>query len=309
MENKTMSENPETHDCFFCGETTDACTCTPQSRLAHSLDMLSIGEVADAGYVRMASGRYERICRPVERPFSRFIIDADPEAWVSLVNAYADELLRCPFENNWLPGDSIVAKEMAGALIIKRCADEDASTIGAVINALDKIIPAPFSWRRHQSTVYQHFNLLCRIVDQGLPITETDEIPVLTTEPHISEIETANEFLRSMNEMIVPFFGQSARPTPKREYCECWTRDEWVEEQDEETSEYFTYCQSCDKDMPPSGLPKSEILIAERDDAHRALLLVLTTYDNLQSHRGETDYEIALSEAITRARKLVAAKE
>jgi hypothetical protein len=189
MENKTMSENPETHDCFFCGETTAACTCTPQSRLAHSLDMLSIEEVADAGYVRMASGRYERICRPVDRPFSRFIIDADPEAWVALVNAYADELLRCPFENDWLPGDSIVAKEMAAALIWARYCREtyDDETVDDVLldklyDALDMVIPKPFDWKVRRVTVQEHRDLLCRIVDQGLPITETDEIPVLTTD-------------------------------------------------------------------------------------------------------------------------------
>lgn len=303
-----MSENPETHDCFFCGETTDACTCTPQSRLEHSPDMLSIEEVIDLGYVRMASGRYEPL-RRVDRPFSRFIIDADAEAWVSLVNAYADELLRCPFENDWLPGDSIVAKEMAAALIFRRFVAEDFTPLIDVSDALDAIIPSPFSWVRHISTVKERFNLLCRIVDQGLPIIETDEIPVLTTEPASTEVEAAKQILHSMNEMIMPFFGQSAHPTPKREYCECWTRKQWVEEQDEETFEYFTYCMACDRNAPPSGLSKSEILIAERDDAHRALLLVLTTYDNLQSHRGEPDYEIALSEAITRARKLVAAKE
>jgi hypothetical protein len=52
-----------------------------------------------------------------------------------------------------------------------------------------------------------------------------------------------------------------------------------------------------------------QMLIAERDNARRAILLILTTYDNLQSHRGDPDYEFALSEAINRARKQVAAKD
>jgi hypothetical protein len=200
-----MSENPETHDCFFCGETTAVCTCTPQSRLAHSLDMLSIEEVADAGYVRMASGRYERISRTVDRPFSRFIIDADSEAWVALVDTYADELLRCPFENDWLPGDSIVAKEMAAALIWARYCREtyDDETVDDVLldklyDALDMVIPKPFDWKVRRVTVQEHRDLLCRIVDQGLPVRETDEIPVLTTEPHSSEIEVAKTALSKL---------------------------------------------------------------------------------------------------------------
>jgi hypothetical protein len=169
--------------CFFCHENPADCACTEQSRLEHSLDMLSVDEVIDRGYARMASGRYERICRPVERPFSRFIIDADPEAWVSLVNAYADELLRCPFENDWLPGDSIVAKEMAAALIWARYCREtyddktvDDALLDKLYDALDMVIPKPFDWKARRVTVQEHRDLLCKIVDQGLPITETDEI-------------------------------------------------------------------------------------------------------------------------------------